>query len=41
MNEMAAGAEQVNKAVNAIKELSGRTQENISSLARAVSRFKV
>ncbi|MCL2232770.1 MAG: methyl-accepting chemotaxis protein, partial [Treponema sp.] len=41
MNEMAAGAEQVSKAVHAVNELSGKTQENISSLAKAVSRFKV
>jgi len=41
MNEMATGAEQVNRAVSAAKELSGRTQENISLLALAVSRFKV
>ena len=41
MNEMAAGAEQVNKAVNAVNDLTGRTRENISSLAQAVSRFKV
>jgi len=41
VNEMAAGAEQVNKAVNTVNDLSGKTQENISSLVRAVSRFKV
>jgi len=41
MNEMAAGAEQVNRAVSAVNELSGRTRENILSLALAVSRFKV
>jgi len=41
MNEMAAGAEQVSRAVSAVNELSGRTQENISSLAQAVSRFTV
>ena len=41
MNEMTAGVEQVNIAVNSVKELSGRTQENITSLVQAVSRFKV
>jgi len=41
MNEMAVGAEQVNKAVSNVSELSGKTQENISSLVRAVSRFRV
>jgi len=41
INEIASGAEQVNRAVNAVSELSGRTRDNISSLARAVSKFKV
>ena len=41
MNEMAVGAEQVNKAVNAVNDLTGRTRENISSLVQAVSQFKV
>jgi len=41
INEMAAGAEQVNRAVNTVNDLSGRTQENISTLTRAVSQFKV
>jgi len=41
INEMAAGAEQVNKAVNAVNDLTGRTKENISSLAKSVSGFKV
>jgi len=41
VNEMAAGAEQVNKAVNTVNDLSGRTKENISTLAQSVSRFKV
>jgi len=41
MNEMAVGAEQVNKAVNTVNGLTGKTKENISSLVRAVSRFKV
>jgi len=41
MNEMAAGASQVNRAVSTVNELSGRTRENISLLAKAVSQFKV
>jgi len=41
INEMAAGAEQVNQAVNTANDLSGRTRENISTLTRAVSQFKV
>ncbi|MCL2192492.1 MAG: methyl-accepting chemotaxis protein [Treponema sp.] len=41
MSDMAAGADQVNKAVNTVNELSGRNQENISSLVRVVSQFKV
>ena len=41
INEMAAGAEQVNKAVNTVNDLTGRTRENIATLAQAVSGFKV
>jgi methyl-accepting chemotaxis protein len=41
MNEMAAGAEQVNRAVASVSDLTSRTKDNISSLAQAVSRFKV
>ena len=41
MNEMAAGTEQVNRAVNSVNELSGKTRENISSLVQAISHFKV
>ena len=41
MNEMAAGAEQVNKAVNSVNDLTDRNRENITSLVKAVSRFKV
>ena len=41
MNEMAAGAQQVNQAVNTVNELSGRNRENIDSLTRAISQFKV
>jgi len=41
INEMASGAEQVNNVVNTVNDLANRTQENISSLMRAVSQFKV
>jgi len=41
VNEMAAGTEQVNQAVNTVNELSDKTQENISTLTRAVAQFKV
>jgi len=41
INEMAVGTEQVNKAVNSVNDLSGRNRENISTLVRAVSKFKV
>jgi methyl-accepting chemotaxis protein len=41
MNEMAVGADQVNRAVNDVNELSAKTQENISTLVKAVSQFKV
>jgi len=41
MNEMASGAEQINVAVNAVNELSGKNRENIDHLVREVSRFKV
>jgi len=41
INEMAVGTEQVNKAVHTVNDLTGRTRENISSLVRAISQFKV
>jgi len=41
MSEMAAGAEQVNTAVNSVNDLTNKNRQNISSLVRAVSRFKV
>jgi len=41
MSEMAAGAAQVNTAVNSVNDLTNRNRENISSLVRAVSQFKV
>jgi methyl-accepting chemotaxis protein len=41
MNEMAAGAEQINVAVNRVNEISGQNKDNIDTLVREVSRFKV
>jgi len=41
MNEMAAGAEQVNVSVNHVNEISAKTREGINSLLREVSRFRV
>jgi len=41
INEMASGTSQVNKAVAAVNDLTGRNRENISSLVKAVSQFKV
>ena len=41
INEMAAGADQVSSAVSNVNDLTGRNQENISTLVKAVSQFKV
>jgi len=41
MNEMASGAEQINIAVHQVNDLSGRNRDEIDSLMREVSRFKV
>jgi methyl-accepting chemotaxis protein len=41
MNEMACGAEQINIAVNMVNEISARNSQNIDSLIKEVSRFKV
>ena len=41
MNEMAAGADQINVAVVKVNELSGKTRENIDILVKDVSKFKV
>jgi methyl-accepting chemotaxis protein len=41
MNEMAIGAEQINIAVNQVNDLSTHNRENIDTLVREVSRFKV
>ena len=41
VSEMAAGAEQVNTAVNRINEITARNRENIGILAKEVSLFKV
>jgi methyl-accepting chemotaxis protein len=41
MTEMAKGAEQINKAVNHVNDLSYKNKEYISLLIGEVSRFKV
>jgi methyl-accepting chemotaxis protein len=41
MNEMAAGADQINAAVNRVNDLSERNRENINTLMKEVSRFKI
>jgi len=41
MNEMATGADQINVAVNHVKEISGLNREGIDALMKEVSRFKV
>jgi methyl-accepting chemotaxis protein len=39
--EMATNADQINVAVNRVNEISGQNKENIDTLVREVSRFKV
>jgi methyl-accepting chemotaxis protein len=41
MNEMAAGADQINIAVNRVNEISEKNKQSIDSLVKEVSRFKV
>jgi methyl-accepting chemotaxis protein len=41
MNEMATGADQINVAVNRVNTISGENKENIDTLVREVSKFKV
>jgi methyl-accepting chemotaxis protein len=41
MNEMAAGADQINIAVHRVSEISDQNKENIDILVKEVSRFKV
>jgi methyl-accepting chemotaxis protein len=41
INEMAAGAEQINMAVNMVNEISVKNMENIELLVKEVSMFKV
>jgi methyl-accepting chemotaxis protein len=41
MNEMATGAEQINVAVHNVSEISGRNRQDIETLKRELSRFKV
>jgi methyl-accepting chemotaxis protein len=41
MNEMTAGTENINSAVNHVKEISGRNHEAIDVVIKEVSKFKV
>jgi len=41
MSEMATGANQINTAVNQVREISERNKESIDTLVKAVARFKV
>jgi len=41
INEMATGTEEVNRAVSNVNELSSRNRDNIATLLKAVSQFKV
>jgi methyl-accepting chemotaxis protein len=41
MNEMTTGADQINIAVNRVNEISGQNKDNIDTLVKEVSRFKV
>jgi methyl-accepting chemotaxis protein len=41
MNEMAAGADQINVAVTRVNSISGENKENIDVLVREVGKFKV
>jgi methyl-accepting chemotaxis protein len=41
MNEMAAGAEQINGSVNYVNSISGKNKEDIEALVKEVSKFKV
>jgi methyl-accepting chemotaxis protein len=40
MNEMAAGADQINDAVNRVNEISRRNKNDIDDLIREVDNFK-
>ena len=41
MNEMAAGAIQINNAVQEVSEITQKNKASIESLAKEVSKFKV
>jgi methyl-accepting chemotaxis protein len=41
MNEMAAGADQINVAITRVNTISGENKQNIDTLVREVSRFKI
>jgi methyl-accepting chemotaxis protein len=40
MNEMAAGANRINMAVNRMNEISGQNEENIDAPVREASKFQ-
>jgi methyl-accepting chemotaxis protein len=40
MNEMAVGANQINRAVNRTNEIGGRNKGNIDALVREASKFR-
>jgi len=41
MNEMASGAEQMNKAAQEINEIAQKNEESIDNLSREVGKFKM
>jgi methyl-accepting chemotaxis protein len=41
MNEMAAGAEQINIAISQVNTISGENSDNIAILSREVPKFKI
>jgi methyl-accepting chemotaxis protein len=41
MNEMAIGAENINKSMNEVNDVSSRNKDSISRLVTEVGKFKV
>jgi methyl-accepting chemotaxis protein len=41
MNEMSAGADQINTAVSEVNNISSENKQNIDILVQGVSKFKV
>ena len=41
MNEMAAGADQINVAVNQVNDLTIKNHEKVDTLMKEVARFRV